>query len=275
MRLPDWFIYALAIGAIWFVLWAMTPRANVPPALEQSEDLGPLLPPPSVFDPEILVDVGPVASGLGTAFAIDRSGWWLTARHVVDRCDRVGIVVARDSAAEVHDVRVARFADLALLHTGAAPVAIAIDQSDDRLHVGQEAYHIGFPQGRSGEAASRLVGRETLVTRGRYEFEEPVLAWAETGRTSGLFGSLAGISGGPAIDNQGRVVGVTLAESARRGRIYTASPVTMLHLLQVEQVRAHGEPGPRLTAANYGNEGDRLRRTLAVAQVVCIANSGM
>jgi S1-C subfamily serine protease len=273
MRIPDWLIYALAIGAIWFVFWAAIPRSNVPPALDEAEDLGPLLPPPSVFDPEILVEVGPVSSGLGTAFAVHRTGWWLTARHVVDACDRVGIVVARDTAAEVRDIRVARFADLALLHTSSAPVSMALDQTDSHLRVGQEAFHIGFPQGRSGEAASRLIGRETLVTRGRYEFEQPVLAWAETGRTSGLFGSLAGISGGPAIDNGGRVVGVTLAESSRRGRIYTASPVTMLRLLQIEHVQAEGDPAPRLDTRNYGNQADRLRRTLAVAQVVCIADS--
>ena len=273
MRIPDWLIYSLAIGAIWFVFWAASPRSDVPPALDGAEELGPLLPPPSVFDPEILVDVGPVSSGLGTAFAIHREGWWLTARHVVDECDRVGIIVARDTAAEVRDIRIARFADLALLHTSNAPVAMALDETESDLRVGQTAFHIGFPQGRSGEAVSRLIGRETLITRGRYRFEQPVLAWAETGRTSGLLGSLAGISGGPAIDIGGRVIGVTLAESSRRGRIYTASPVTMLRLLQIEQVRAQGDLAPPLDERNYGNQADRLRRTLAVAQVVCIENS--
>jgi serine protease Do len=60
--------------------------------------------------------------------------------------------------------------------------------------------------------------------------EEPVLAWAEQGRTSGLRGSLAGISGGPAFSANGQVIGVTIAESARRGRIYTAAPTSILRL---------------------------------------------
>jgi hypothetical protein len=116
-----------------------------------------------------------------------------------------------------------------------------------------------------------LIGRETLVARGRYELEEPVLAWAELGRTSGLSGSLAGISGGPALAANGQVIGVTVAESARRGRIYTAAPSSILRLLRVEQVQAEGTPAPRMSPEQYGQQADDLRRALAVAQVVCVA----
>jgi len=270
--IPDWLIYALAILTIFLVTATLNLRDDAPPALEGSEDLGPLLPPPSIFDPEILVDVGPVTSGLGTAFAVSTDGWWLTARHVVDDCQnvgRVGLVVAQETAAEV-DVTVAQFADLALLHSDAAPVAIALHEAENDLRVGQTAFHVGFPQGRKGEAASRLLGRETLITRGRYTIQQPVLVWAETGRTTGLRGTLAGISGGPALDTNGRVIGVTLAESSRRGRIYTASPATIFRLLSVERVTPTGRPVERITATNYGGRADELRRALAVAQVVCI-----
>lgn len=268
--LPDWLIYIAVAGAVVFVLFRIDTRNDAPPSLPGSPSMGQLLPPPSVFDPEVLVDVGPVSSGLGTAFAIHRSGWWITARHVVDSCRRVGVIVGRGAAipATAHP---AQFADLALLRTDAVPVSLPIDDSDRRLRVGQIAYHVGFPQGRTGEATSRLIGRETLVARGRYAFSEPVLAWAETGRTGGLRGSLAGMSGGPALDSNGNVIGVTIAESARRGRIYTATPDTIARLLRVEQVDAAGSTGTRLTADNYGEQADDLRRTLAVAQVVCIA----
>jgi S1-C subfamily serine protease len=208
---------------------------------------------------------------LGSAFAISEDGWWLTARHVVDGCEHVGLIVSRGAAARVIEVKRALFADLALLHTDRAPEALAIDTSERQFQIGQRAFHVGFPQGRPGEAYSRLIGRETLVARGRYNVEEPVLAWAEQGRTSGLRGSLAGISGGPAIAANGQVIGVTIAESARRGRIYTAAPSSILRLLRLEQVEAQGAPAPRLTADNYGQESDDLRRQLAVAQVVCVA----
>jgi serine protease Do len=273
--IPDWLLYIIVIVAVVFVLFRVDQRADAPEALPDSPEIGAFLPPPSIYDPEVLVEVGPVASGLGSAFAISEQGWWLTARHVVDACERVGIIVGHGAATPVVDVRVAPFADIALLKTERAPASLAIDTSERRFQVGQRAYHVGFPQGRPGEAYSRLIGRETLVARGRYNIEEPVLAWAELGRTSGLRGSLAGISGGPAIAANGQVIGITVAESARRGRIYTAAPSSILDLLRVEQVDAEGTPSPRLTPDNYGQQSDDLRRDLVVAQVVCVAPGDM
>lgn len=268
--IPDWLLYIIVIAAVVFVLFEVDERADAPPALDVPEQ-GAFLPPPSIYDPEILVEVGPVSSGLGSAFAISDDGWWVTARHVVDACNQVGLIVSRGAAAPVQQVKVALFADLALLKTDRAPTPLALDTSERQFQVGQRAYHVGFPQGRPGEAYSRLIGRETLIARGRYDLEEPVLAWAELGRTSGLRGSLAGMSGGPALAANGQVIGVTVAESARRGRIYTAAPSSILRLLRVEQVEAQGSPAPRLTPENYGEQSDDLRRELAVAQVVCIA----
>lgn len=269
--IPDWLLYIIVIAAVVFVLFRIDNRADAPEALPDAPEAGSFLPPPSTYDPEVLVEVGPISSGMGSAFAISRDGWWLTARHVVDGCQHVGLIVSRGAAARVIEVRRALFADLALLRTNRAPETLALDTSERQFQIGQRAFHVGFPQGQPGEAYSRLIGRETLVARGRYASEEPVLAWAEQGRTSGIRGSLAGISGGPALASNGQVIGVTVAESARRGRIYTAAPSSIQRLLRVEQIEAEGAPAPRLTADNYGQESDDLRRDLAVAQVVCVA----
>jgi S1-C subfamily serine protease len=273
--IPDWLLYIVVITVVVFVLFRVDRRFDAPEALPGAPQTGSYLPPPSQYDPAVLVEVGPVASGMGSAFAISSDGWWLTARPVVDGCDAVGLIVSRGAAARVVDVKRAQFADIALLKTESAPVALSLDTSERRFQIGQRAFHVGFPQGRPGEAYSRLIGRETLVARGRYDLEEPVLAWAELGRTSGLRGSLAGISGGPAIASNGQVIGITVAESARRGRIYTAAPSSILRLLRVEQIEATGTPGERLTPDNYGQASDDLRRTLAVAQVVCVAAQDM
>lgn len=276
MRLiPDWLLYIVVIAVIVFVLFRVDQRQDAPEALPDAPETGSFLPPPSQYDPAVLVEVGPVASGMGSAFAISQDGWWLTARHVVDGCQAVGLIVSRGAAARVVEVKRAEFADIALLRTESAPVALSLDTSERRFQIGQRAFHVGFPQGRPGEAYSRLIGRETLIARGRYDLEESVLAWAELGRTSGLRGSLAGISGGPALASNGQVIGITVAESARRGRIYTASPASILRLLRVEQVEAQGTPGERLTPDNYGQASDDLRRNLAVAQVVCVASEDM
>ncbi|HCK83652.1 MAG TPA: serine protease [Hyphomonadaceae bacterium] len=269
--IPDWLLYIVVIAAVVFVLFRVDRRADAPEALPGETQAGAFLPPPSNVDPQVLVEVGPVASGMGSAFAITADGWWLTARHVVDGCQKVGLIVSRGAAAPVRDVKRALFADLALLRTDIAPAALAIDTSERHFQIGQRAYHVGFPQGRGGEAYSRLIGRETLVASGRYDVQEPVLAWAELGRTSRMRGSLAGMSGGPALAANGQVIGVTVAESVRRGRIYTAAPSSILRLLRVEQVKAEGAPAPRMAPDNYGQEADDLRRSLAVAQVVCVA----
>ncbi len=270
--IPDWLLYIIVTLVVVVALFRVDNRANAPAALPDIQrESGGFLPPPSVYDPEVLVEVGPVASGMGTAFAISADGWWLTARHVVDGCARVGLIVSRGAATPVREVKRALFADLALVRTDYAPPALALDTSERDFQVGQRAYHVGFPQGHPGEAYSRLIGRETLVARGRYDIEEPVLVWAELGRTSGLGGSLSGMSGGPALAANGQVIGVTVAESARRGRIYTAAPSSILRLLRVEQVAAEGAPTPRFTPDNYGQQSDDLRRDLAVAQVICVA----
>lgn len=280
--LPDWLIYLLALSAFVWVLFAVDSRRLADPALPEGERPGALLPPQSGLDPEVLVEVGPVTSGLGTAFAIDTNGWWLTAKHVVADCQRVGIIVGRrpgsdrPAATEVRDVRTSPTSDVALLKTDAAPAALALFLDEDQLRVGQQAFHVGFPQGRQGEAMSILMRRETLIARGRYDTQEPVLTWAERSRTAGLRGSLSGMSGGPAIDSRGRVIGVTIAESSRRGRIYTAPPSAVRKLLESEQdaVKPNGQPTRRLTERDYGLTADALRRSLAVAQVVCVAGRG-
>jgi S1-C subfamily serine protease len=271
MRLiPDWLLYIVVTAVLVFVLFRLDHRADAPEALPESSEPGSYLPPPSIYDPDVLVEVGPATSGLGSAFAISQDGWWITARHVVDSCRKIGLLVSRGQALPVRQVKPALFADLALLKTDRAPVALQLDASETDFQIGQRAFHVGYPQGRPGEAYSRLIGRENLIGNGRYQIREPVLVWAELGRTAGLGGSLAGMSGGPAISADGQVIGVTIAESTRRGRIYTASPSTIARLLGVEQVHAEGTPTARLTSENYGQQGDDLRRTLAVAQVVCV-----
>src|SRR5690606_11347711 len=166
-------------------------------------------------------------------------------------------------------VRLATQADIAVLITDGGPPALEIETRP--MRVGERAFHPGFPQGQPGEASSRLLGRETLKVRGRGERDEPVLAWAEVGRTAGLEGTLAGLSGAPALDGQGRVMGVTIAESPRRGRIYTTAPETFGPAVN-DLATSPAEPlKAPITIDNYGRAADVLRRDLRVAQVVCLS----
>lgn len=270
-RLPDWLVYAAIVVAVLFAALGRDERTDAPPPPPKSSDpLGEVLGPASPFDPSVVVDVpattGPAA---GTAFSIARSGVWMTARHVVDGCDRVAIVVGPGAGVAVN-VRIDPHGEAALLFTegGAAPLPLALEQ---RLRRGQRAFHPGFPQGEPGEASSRLLGRENLVVRGHGARTEPVLVWAETGRTEGLQGTLGGLSGAPALDDQGRVLGVTIAESPRRGRIYTTAPEIVTATITASGRRADiGVIGEPITPQNYFYRADDLRRELQVAQVVCL-----
>lgn len=270
-RLPDWLVYSAVVAALVVTAIGRQEKADAPaPPPPVPGEEGVPLAPSSPFDPAVVVEVqDQTEPGSGTAFSVADSGVWMTARHVVDGCRQAALVVAegRGVAAKV---MLDPNGDAAILTTegGAPAMPLGIDRP---LHRGDRAFHPGFPQGSPGEATSRLLGRENLIVRGRGARTEPVLVWAETGRTDSVHGSLAGLSGAPALDASGRVIGVTIAESPRRGRIYTTDPSAIRDALSAAHQRAASEAaGEPITVDNYGRVADSLRRDLRVAQVVCL-----
>jgi len=272
MRLPDWLVYVAVVGVL--IVAAVQAREDVytppaPPPPDEAE--GALLGPVTPFDDTVTVNAPdiPFQPAAGTAFSIAGEGRWVTARHVVEGCRRPAIVVGGGRAVAA-DVRLAPRADVALLLTDGGPPALHVP-NDLPLRLGQRAFHPGYPQGRPGEVTTRLLGRETFKVRGRGARDEPVLAWAEIARTDGLRGTLSGLSGAPALDRYGRVVGVTIAEAPRRGRVYTTSPDTFLPAVRGIQRADEPTLGEPVTPDNYGRVADALRRDLRVAQVVCLS----
>lgn len=275
-KLPDWLVYGAVVAALLVVAVGRQERADAPPPPppvpgEEGVPLGPASP----FDPSIVVQVPDKQEpASGTAFSVGQNGVWLTARHVVDGCKQAAILVADGRGVAARVTIDPRF-DAAILTTEGGAPAMPVNLSDPRK--GMRAFHPGYPQGHAGEVASRLIGRENLVIHGRGARTEPVLVWAEVGRTDNLKGTLAGLSGAPALDSAGRVIGVTVAESPRRGRIYTTAPESLRTLI-ARTPRRGGDasvpefaPGEAITTDNYGRIADGLRRDLRVAQVVCLA----
>lgn len=271
MRSFDILIYASALALMVLVLFTLAPDADVPapaPPSEMAEEMGPLLPDPSPLDEMVLVQVGEPQNGVGTAFAVNERGDWLTARHVVEGCSKVTLEVAPGNFVPVARISVDDGHDLALLSTGRSPFPVSL-ALDAPLRIGSEGYAVGFPQGKPGELATRLVSRSRLVTRGRREGEAPILAWAEVGRTDGLSGTLGGISGGPMFDADGAVRGVIVAESPRRGRVYTTAPQSIEAFLTALNVEIQPGPADRFDLAGYGAPSDNARRRLQVVKVTC------
>lgn len=266
--IPDWIIYGLALGVLLWTIFSSPSQDAPPPPPEAIEKEGAMLPPASAFDERVLVQVSKPKTGIGTAFAINETGQWLTARHVVDGCDEVALLVAPDQYVRARKIAVSERYDLALVQTDSSPYPVALNTEAD-LRVGTYGYHVGYPQGRPGEAASRLLARSNLISNGRRNSTEMVLAWAETGRTKGLLGSLGGLSGGPVYDEMGRVRGVIVAESPRRGRIYSAAPEAVQAFIESQGVDLIGERPRPFQPNNYGEEADFARRNLQVVKVAC------
>lgn len=269
-RLPDWLIYGAAVGALVVAAVGRQERADAPAPPPPSPEIeGAALGPASPFDPAVVVEVADKSGpATGTAFSVAASGVWVTARHVVDGCKQAAIVISPGKGVAAR-VTIDPTGEAAVLTTdgGSPPLPLGLSAG---LRRGERAFHPGFPQGKPGEASSRLIGRENLVVRGRGARTEPVLVWAESGRTDGLKGTLGGLSGAPAMDEQGRVVGVTIAEAPRRGRIYTTAPESTAHAVGQGLRRLPVSPGAPISPENYGRVADDLRRTLRITQVVCL-----
>lgn len=261
-KVPDWLIYGFIIV---LMLWNANRSDQDVVAPLPPPELGPLLPSQSPRDARVLVDVDRPQSGVGTAFAIDENGRWMTARHVVDSCDEVALKIGRGKLLPVEST-IYKEADLAVLSANWKRKPLPSDLNT-RRQVGETGFFFGYPQGQPGEVIGSLISRNRMVVRGRYRSDEAILAWSELGRTRGLFGSLGGLSGAPVLDKDGEIIGVVSAESPRRGRIYTVAPVYLRSL--IAQSERLAEP---LDLASYGLQADRLRRDRRVAQVICFVN---
>jgi len=262
-RIPDWLIYLAIITAM---IWsANRGTVDVAPPISTPE-LGPMLPSESPRDEQVHLKISAPVSSVGTAFAINDTGQWMTARHVVDSCTDIGLKVGERKTLRVK-ATVSEEADLAILSSDWTRRPLPNDLHSQR-QIGEAGYFFGFPQGRPGEAIGKLLGRNRMVVRGRYRSNEAVLAWSEIGRSNGIFGSLGGLSGGPALDKDGEIIGVVTAENPRRGRIYTVAPTHLRRYIG----RQDAEPEP-LELNAYAAKADKLRRDRRVVQVICLVDS--
>ncbi len=244
------------------------------PPPETPQDAGRALPPPSAADPSIFVEIGEKKqNAVGTAFSLSRAGIWITARHVTEGCDLVALERGNGKLIRVSRVAQQSFADISILWTRGGTAALPV--ADPPLAAGEDGYSFGFPHGRPGDLYGQVLGRGRLIARGRYQSEEPVIAWTQVRRIPDEGADLGGISGGPWVNRNGDVIGVHVAGAPRRGRSYSTTPQAILAAVANNGVR----PAPdrealpqnsELNPGSFERYGDALRGRETVSKVICL-----
>ena len=272
----DWLLYAACITTLVVVTGKWHEQSDAPPAP----------PPPGIGEMSLFANFTPFAATSiinlpvddqkimrGTAFSISQSGEWILARDSVAGCTHpflniggnLGVpLTIREAPAAANGVSTYV---IAVTEGSGRPLPLADPQT---VLPGVRGFMPGFPSGQVGEATARLIGGTVLEGSKRFQRNEPVLAWAQAGRTVGLKGDLNQLIGGPVIGDNSQVMGIVLREKPRRGRIYTSIPQTVDALASVPDRKADFESEETLTKRNYGIVSDTLRREYRVAQVGCI-----
>ena len=263
------FVYLLALLAALYGIVSAIMSAQE--GLRRPRDVA-STPPPQKIEPRgpvIEIKVGTKGSSTGTAFAITSDGWWLTARHVAHGCDAIWLQTGPRKGLRVHDIKFHPNADLALLRTktGRSPLRL----SETAPGRGDDGYSLGYPQGRPGDVYARAIGQARMRSVGRYHINEPILAWAEIKRRPHDLPALSGLSGGPMLDRQGRVAGVLVASSKRRGRVMTAAQSSIRELLAKipESRNISGVRHNPVNSKTFTARGKVLRQTMTITKVIC------
>jgi S1-C subfamily serine protease len=146
--------------------------------------------------------------GTGTAFAVSREGWLVTAAHVVRRTERIGVEFEPGRQVPARLVGYDARRDVAVLRLGGGiPPAILHFADPSALQVGEPVAVIGNPRGRPKVLTTGVLLDVGLTL---------------PGLVPGIFirvtaGVAPGSSGGPVLNARGEVLGVVVAVSARPG----------------------------------------------------------
>ncbi len=176
------------------------------------------------------------ASSIGSGFIVDNAGTILTNAHVVDGAHTVMAKLYDGQRVKVDVIGIDRYSDIAVLKlkgfTGKLPTLRL--GSSERLRIGQRTLVIGNPYGLGfGLSSGILSGIDRLPPT--LNFAEPRVPLLQT--TAPLN---PGDSGGPLLNSEGRVIGVTTSILAGTQNIGFAIPIDVVKEVFAE-LKANGK----------------------------------
>lgn len=215
-----------------------------------------------------------------SAFLVAPNGTWLTARKNIEQCRSISIEGGAAGSAVtrlmVIEVSVHETADVALVRTAGfkldviplpmAPVGLESD----------EAYQVGFANGKPAAVHSRLIGYMPPRRPG-VSSEDDVAVWAELSRVPESVDEGGTLAGGIVMNEDRLGFGVVSAQNARRGRILSSSNDAIRALLRRERVTGPAmqlDDLPPLTNQTYPPVAQALIQERRVARLVCEPRAG-
>ena len=153
---------------------------------------------PKKADPEDFIDEEQQQEATGTGFIIHPQGMILTCAHVIDRAEKVEVTID----GEVHNATVVETDeenDLALLRIKAEDLSYLSISTTDEIDQGDNVRVFGFP-------LTDLLGESMKITSGS------IIGFSDNAKEVQIDATVnPGNSGGPVVDQHGKVVAVASA----------------------------------------------------------------
>lgn len=141
--------------------------------------------------------------GLGSGFIVSKDGLIVTNAHVIERADRVDVVLVGEKTVNAKILGADPRIDIAVLRVPRTNLPVVSFGDSDKLQVGQQAIAIGNPLGFERTVTMGVVSALNRVIPGG---GAPLRDLIQTDAAIN-----PGNSGGPLLDSCGRVIGVNTA----------------------------------------------------------------
>lgn len=203
----------------------------------------------------------PLKASVGAAFIVDETGKALTNAHLVDGAAAVTATLYDGQKVTVEVLGLDPVSDVAVLQlhsTGKVFASVKLGDSSD-LHVGQRALVVGSPFGLGFTLTTGIIssiGPATGTTVGA-GLQRMIQTTAPVN---------PGNSGGPLVDSQGRVIGITTATLIGAQNIGFAIPINVAKAV-LEELKSTGRIERAWLGVTVKFVTDELMRLFAVPLV--------